>query len=606
MAQAPDVNRHAPAEAYEAMVRHLTDVIIVLDGAEGTIRYASPSLETVFGHHPGELLGTDPFALVHPDDLAKERRRYEMVGRHHGSPPAEPFRFADADGNWRTVETVASSLGDDGGIVIVLRDVTRRVQTERQLATSEDRFRTLADLAPVAIFEMDPEGRIVWANERQLALSDASSPEELSELWPERIHPDDRGRVLAAWRDVLAEPRRHEIHSTMVTPDGRERRMLSRVEPVHDGDGQLAGWVGTAEDVTALADAVTAAEAQTAALGVANQQLRASQAEAAQATRAKDEFLSRMSHELRTPLNSIIGFAQLLEGGHLSPDEQREAVALVLRSGRHLLGLVDEVLDLSRIGSGELALTLEPVDVAHLAADAVHAVRPEANAAQVQILLEGEPGPLYARADRRRLLQVLLDLATNGIRYNHTGGWVAVRHSQGPDGVQLTVRDSGRGIPEEHLTRLFEPFDRLDAEATGVTGTGLGLTLADADADERTVLYIEDNPVNYKLVERTLQSRPGIRLVGAECGLDGLAAAGAEHPDLILLDLHLPDVSGVEVLEALRADPDTAAIPVTVLTADVQPGLREQLTGDGRTGWLTKPLNLPDLLAVVDGVGPTG
>jgi signal transduction histidine kinase len=439
--------------------------------------------------------------------------------------------------------------------------------------------------------------------------------------------------------------------------------MLSRVDPVHDGEGRVTGWIGTAEDVTVLADAVTAAEAQTAALGVANQQLRASQAEAAQATRAKDEFLSRMSHELRTPLNSIIGFAQLLEGGHLSPDEQREAVALVLRSGRHLLGLVDEVLDLSRIGSGELALTLEPVDVAHLAADAVHAVRPEANAAQVQVLLEGGPGPLYARADRRRLLQVLLDLATNGIRYNHTGGWVAVRHSQGPDGVQLTVRDSGRGIPEEHLTRLFEPFDRLDAEATGVTGTGLGLTLArslveqmgghlevtstvgagttftvslpaaaavedhapppappaapalpdpatdadaDADADERTVLYIEDNPVNYKLVERTLQSRPGIRLVGAECGLDGLAAAGAEHPDLILLDLHLPDVSGVEVLEALRADPDTAAIPVTVLTADVQPGLREQLTGDGRTGWLTKPLNLPDLLAVVDGVDPTG
>jgi PAS domain S-box-containing protein len=372
------------------------------------------------------------------------------------------------------------------------------------------------------------------------------------------------------------------------------------------------------------------------------------EAEADRANRAKSEFLSRMSHELRTPLNGIIGFAQLLELDALS-DEQRESVDHILKGGRHLLSLINEVLDIARIESEKLSISLEPVLTAEVVQSAVDLVRPQAAARRVSLLMAGaEMDSRYVLADRQRLQQVLLNILSNAVKYNRDGGTITVSCDERADRVRLTVRDSGYGIAPAMLERLFTPFDRLGAEQTGIEGTGLGLALSKrlvdamggallvesqvgegttfgvelpraenlADpittADERrnddaatpktrgSVLYIEDNVANLRLLERILARRPGLTLLSAMQGRRGLELARDHRPGAIILDLHLPDLPGSEVLKHLREDPQTREIPVVILSADATPGQTARLLAQGAHAYLTKPVDVAQLLALID------
>jgi len=378
--------------------------------------------------------------------------------------------------------------------------------------------------------------------------------------------------------------------------------------------------------------------------------LREAQLAAEHANQAKSEFLSRMSHELRTPLNAVMGFAQLLEMDALT-DDQRENVEQIGRGGTHLLDLINEILDISRIESGRMSLSLEPVSVRDVVEAAASLVGPLAEEGQVQLLTRAEDlRDVTVRADRQRLKQILLNLLSNGIKYNHVDGSVRVScFEDSPGRLRIEVKDTGPGIPAEQRHLLFMPFERLGAEHTAVEGTGVGLALSlrlaeamdchlgfepspeggsifwvdlpladpaatdvgpdEPDAQSATipaqqvrVLHIEDNPSNLALVERALSRRPVVAVIAANQGLTGLDLARQHHPALVLLDLNLADVPGDEILTRLRQDPATADIPVVVVSADAMPQQIQRLMALGAAAYLTKPIDIRQLLEVVDHV----
>ena len=377
--------------------------------------------------------------------------------------------------------------------------------------------------------------------------------------------------------------------------------------------------------------------------------LREAQLTAEKANRAKSEFLSRMSHELRTPLNAVLGFAQLLELDDLTP-RQAENLSEISNAGSHLLDLINEILDISQIETGHMSLSPEPVLVREVIEEAMQMVRPLAYEKGVH-LITGNQVEDHIFADRQRVKQILLNLLANGIKYNRMEGSVSVNCVESSPGrMRIQVTDTGAGIAPEQYPLVFEPFERLGAEQTAVEGSGVGLALsrglAEAmggvldmesavgrgstfwlefpivespietyerstaqpsqvqqteDEDRRlTVLHIEDNPANLALVERVLSHRPEITVVPAMQGRLGVELALKYRPILILLDLNLYDIPGDEVLRLLRADPVTADIPVIIISADAMPRQVQRLLSSGALAYLTKPININELLQYVD------
>jgi len=381
-----------------------------------------------------------------------------------------------------------------------------------------------------------------------------------------------------------------------------------------------------------------------------NQQLRQAKEEAERASRAKSEFLGRMSHELRTPLNAVIGFAQILELDDPTSDEQRENIQHILQGGRHLLNLINEVLDLAKIEAGRLELSLEPVRIRPLVDDTLALIQPLAAAQQITVEHRSVgQGTWQVVVDQHRLQQVLLNLLSNAIKYNRPSGTITITYSEPAEGwLRVGVTDTGHGIPAEDMGRLFTPFERLRAERTGVEGTGIGLALSKAlveamggtiglystvgqgstfwfelpraehtpqPADGNTdvlitqaaapsavskVLYIEDNLSNLRLVQRIVARRPSVELLSAMQGGLGIDLAREHRPDLIFLDLNLPDLSGAEVLKRLQHDPRTAAIPLVVISADATPRQIATIMNLGVRAYLTKPLDVQEFLQVLD------
>jgi signal transduction histidine kinase/ActR/RegA family two-component response regulator len=364
------------------------------------------------------------------------------------------------------------------------------------------------------------------------------------------------------------------------------------------------------------------------------------------ATQTKNAFLSSTSHEIRTPLNAILGFTQLLQLSDLSA-EDRDGVDRILAAGRHLLALINELIDIARIESGELSLSVEPVLVRPLAEETCKLMAALAAERSIALsLCSPEPG-LAVFADQQRLRQILVNLVSNAIKYNRRGGTVSIAcQAEGDDQVSLVVTDTGPGIRAADLDRIFAPFERLGVEQTGIEGSGIGLPLAralaqamagqvtassvhgegsaftvtlpraampwgqrrldvprqaapvppvDLSAATMRILYIEDNPANIEVVVRFLKPVTNVVLRTAMTGEAGLEAAIHEPPDLILLDMHLPDIPGEEVLRRLQAEPATAAIPVAVLSAEAAPGIIRRMRASGVAAYLTKPLDLAEL-----------
>jgi signal transduction histidine kinase/ActR/RegA family two-component response regulator len=390
---------------------------------------------------------------------------------------------------------------------------------------------------------------------------------------------------------------------------------------------------------------------RTMQLELANKELERAIGEAHRADQAKSAFLSSMSHELRTPLNAILGFAQILTSDALptSDEQKREFADHILKAGRHLLTLINEILDLAKVESGTVTLSMEPVGVDEVLAECRSMAEPLAAKRGIRLVFPEAALPMV-RADRTRLKQVLLNLLSNAVKYNREGGAVVVACVPGEPGrIRLSVQDTGMGLSNEQLDSLFQPFNRLGQENGVQEGTGIGLVVtrrlvelmggtigvssspgvgsvfsieldaaapvqltqperslaaaappASAKGAQHLVLYVEDNPANLRLVEEIVRLRADLRLLSAPEARLGIELAHAHRPELILMDLNLPGMSGLEALRVLRDDPATAAIPVIALTANAMPRDIERGLAAGFYRYLTKPIDIAMFNEAID------
>jgi len=521
--------------------------------------------------------------------------------------------------------------------VLDLEEANRQLErANSELRQSEKFLDSLLEYIPAVVFVKDATDlRFVRFNRAGEQLH-GHSRNELIGKTDFDFFPREQAEFFTAMdRQTLAGGRIVDIPEEPIdTPDYGRRTLHTRKIPIFNDEGRVAYLLGISEDITERKQA--------------DDELRATREEAQRANMAKTEFLSRMSHELRTPLNAILGFSQLLEMDQLS-DDQRQDVGHISKAGRHLLELINEVLDISRIESGQMTMSPEPVAIDDLAGELLALVRPLANAARVTMPELHEPCGAYVLADRQRLKQVMLNLLSNAVKYNREGGSITLHCApSGNTRFRIAITDTGYGIPPAQLDLLFRPFERLGAAQTAVEGTGMGLALSkgfveamggtigvESQVDfgstfwielelaegpieryertnaqsaeelasppvERVILQIEDNVSSLNLVERILERRPGTQLLVALQGRAGVELARERRPDVILLDLHLPDISGLEVLRLLKAHKETRGIPVVVLSADVDASRTARLTMAGAFGYLTKPLDVASFLEMVD------
>jgi signal transduction histidine kinase/ActR/RegA family two-component response regulator len=467
------------------------------------------------------------------------------------------------------------------------------------------------------------------------------------------VHPEDREAVAQALADLMVGEGLFDFQYRTLAPDGRVRHLHGRAEVVSDLHRPGAGTVvGTALDIServAAEQALACHRDQLERLvDERTHELVSARDQAEKASRAKGDFLSSMSHELRTPMNAILGFSQLLQLDSTLDARSAGYVHQILRAGNHLLALINEVLDLASIESGRLSLSPEALPLADLVREAQTLVQPLVQQGDVNLSVSPMQG-LVVRADRLRLKQVLLNLLSNAVKYNRPGGTVHVEaQEQDMFTVRIRVHDSGIGITAQNLSQLFQPFSRVSG--TAVDGTGIGLSISqhlvalmggrigvnstpgvgsefwvelpsDRLADpppprinspdiapeppprpgrNASLLYIEDNPANLMLVEQIVQRHPRVELLTAPSGGVGLEVARSHQPDLLLLDIHLPDIDGFQVLARLRADAQTRHIPVVAVTAQAMPDDVKRVVAAGFDGYLAKPLDLASFDAMLD------
>ncbi|MDB6115091.1 MAG: sensor hybrid histidine kinase, partial [Lacunisphaera sp.] len=404
--------------------------------------------------------------------------------------------------------------------------------------------------------------------------------------------------------------------------------------------------------VFAAARDVTERKRLDRALQESNVELESAKSAAEKANLAKSDFLSSMSHELRSPLNAILGFAQLMEIATPPPPPlQAGNIAQILQAGWHLLKLINEILDLAVIESGKVSLSLEPVSLAGVMDECQTMMEPQAQQHRIRMTFPRFAQPVFVWADRMRLKQIVINLLSNAIKYNQPQGTVVVECSViPPERIRISVRDTGAGLLPEKMAQLFQPFNRLGQEASGVAGTGIGLVVTKqlvelmegvlgvestvglgsvfwvelrsmaapefvehgappvvaaqlqppAGTNLRTLLYIEDNPANMELVKQLIARRSDFRLLTAVNGTLGVELARTAQPEVILMDINLPGISGIEALAILRADPATAQIPIVALSANAMPRDIELGLEVGFFRYLTKPIKVKEFMDTLD------
>jgi PAS domain S-box-containing protein len=593
-----------------------------------------------------ELLGRDIHALIHhshadgrpyPATESRMTQAYREREQLHVTDEV----FWRRDGSSFPVEYWSHPVLQDGqvhGAVATFFDISERQTMQAALRQGELRMAKLVDAVTDGVITIDEHDRIVLFNRAAEQLfgvaASAAMGTTIDRFIPQRtLNRPPPGMRNAAVGDAAqrATGALHELTGTRA--DGGTFPMEASLSRVDTELGVLTTVV--LRDVTEL----HLARAERQAL------------EALEATsRAKTEFLSRMSHELRTPLNAVLGFAQLLrfDTERRLSVQQGERVQHIQSAGEHLLALVNDVLDLSRVESGELTLALEAVNLQSVAEDALAMVVPLAASAGVDLHRPQDAQEVWVRADRVRLRQVLVNLLSNAVKYNRRGGSVTMGWRVAADACRLDIVDTGSGMSHDKLARLFEPFNRLGAEKSKVEGTGIGLVLSlrlvesmrgelkiDSVVGQGTtatlvlrcaekafsappvqgppskhgaldgslnVLYAEDNEVNAELVRQVTRLRPAIALRVAENGATALAMAQHEPPDLMLVDMNLGDMTGLELARELRQGPSTCGVRLVALSADALPEQINAALASGFEDYLTKPIDFRALLKVLDGM----
>jgi len=635
-----------------AVIDHAGVLVLVLD-SEGCILRFNHACEALSGLSSDEVKGRHPWETFIPPEEADAVRQH-VFEAFLNNPAAMQGQFTNywqhKNGQRRLTEWFNTVQLDAEGrlefLISVGADITERSATEhakeRQREELErlvsERTNALADAltmnqqvlatSAAGILVYRESGQCVFANEAAAKMVGGTTEQMLRQNFREAPTWKPAGIydvALATLND--GEPRVREYH--MVTSFGKEAWFESSFSRfTRAGENHL---MLMASDITQRKQTET--------------ELIRARDEAQHASKAKSAFLARMSHELRTPMNAILGFAQVLEMEPALDPDLRGFVAEIHRAGDHLLEMINDLLDLSRIESGKLAFAVEATRLRPLIQQALQIIKPMQSTQQI-VIHEHDIPSLHVLADAARLRQVLLNLLSNAIKYNRPGGQVDIECRQlGGKRLQLRITDTGPGLTEEQIKLLFRPFERLGAEFSAVDGAGIGLALSKqltelmggelgvestpgqgstfwielplalsaskgtaapapaADQGKKLcVLYVEDNAANLRVVEAMLRRQPSLQLLTATNGEDGLELARRVKPALILLDIHLPGMSGYQVLAALQDDPGTRDIPVIALSADAMPLDIETGLKAGFRRYLTKPIKTNELLEAIAAV----
>jgi len=630
-------------EQLQALVDYSPAAIYVKD-VRGRYVVVNRRHAELMGRPASEIIGRTAHDFF-PLETAEEFRRREL-GIIESASAAEWEEIVPLPGGPMPFVANAFPLSGPIGTVeyvgYIYLDIAERKRVDEEqediresLRASLERFVGLFRASPVPFVILDDATETIVEVNEAFAFTTGFSREDAVGrtvqalgFWTDGV---ERAEVLSLLQQY---GRVAPFEATLRMRTGEVFEGLLSVETVDTGGGRLR--------ILAVSDITARKRAEAELIGAKDSADRAND--------AKSEFVSRMSHELRTPLNVILGFAQVLRLDPLQAT-QDEAVGHILTAGHHLLDLINDVLDLSRMESGSIKFSIERVLVAEAIEDALSLIQPLAAERHItaRFVLDGSAEGLVALSDRQRLKQVLLNLLSNAVKYNREYGSATITCRVTDDGhVRIEVADTGPGISPDRLRLLFEPFERLGAEATAVEGTGLGLALskrfveamggsigasatvgegtmfwidlplavdrlpadpgqprpvpqplAEPSLRAATVLYIEDNLASLELVERLLARFGAVKVIPAAQGRIGLDLARQHKPDLVLLDLHLPDLSGEEVLRALKGNPATETVPVIIVSADATHGHGERLTDAGAFAYVTKPLDVREFISVI-------
>ncbi|SRR6266540_12506 len=632
---------------------------IIATDEKGVIQLFNIGAETMLGYAAAEMVNQITPADIHDPQEVIERA--QALSKELATPIAPGFEalafkasrgiedkyeltYIRKDGSrFPAIVSVTALRDAQGGIIgylLIGTDNSARKQVEEKLRWTEEGFRLMVEsVTDCAIVMLDSEGRVASWNSGAQRIKGYSADEIVGQHFSRFYPPAEIARGTPQRDlDAAAAEGRYEVEGWRVRKDGSLFWANVVFTAIRDAAGNARGFAKLTRDLTERR--------------LVEQTLTLAKGAAEKANLAKSEFLSSMSHELRSPLNAILGFAQLMDSDATpATTSQKASIDQILRAGWYLLELINEILDLAQIDSGKLSLSLEPTSLGEVILECRAMIEPQAQGRGIRMTFPQFDQPVFVAADRTRLKQVLINLLSNAVKYNQPGGTVVVDCvGSTAERTRINVRDSGAGLSAEKLAQLFQPFNRLGQERGAEQGTGIGLVMSkrlidlmggllgvessvgvgtvfwcelgaaaapalDAKPAElaqaagaqaapgaplRTLLYVEDNPANLKLVEQLIARRPTLRLLSAVDGNQGIQLARAQQPDVILMDINLPGISGIEALRILHDDPATAHIPIVALSANAMPRDIAKGLEAGFFSYLTKPIKVNEFMEALD------
>jgi len=615
-----------------SLIESNLDALMTTD-PKGIITDVNKQMEALTGCTRDELIGapfknyfTDPQRAEAGINLVLANKKvidYELIVRSR-------------DGNETMVSYNASTFYNRDrqlqGVFAAARDITTQKQASQYA-------RSLIEASLDPLVTISPDGKVMDVNEATVKVTGVMREELLGSDFSSYFTEPAQARD--GYQQVFAKGFVADYPLTIRQRDGKLTDVLYNASVYKDVEGNVLGVFAAARDITERKEFEHTLQRN-------NAELERATASAEKANRAKSEFLSSMSHELRTPLNAILGFAQIIDSGMPQPTPgQKRNIDQILKAGWYLLELINEVLDLALIESGKLTLSLEPVSLPEVMLECCTMIEPQARSRGIDMTFPRFDAPLFVMADRTRVKQVLINLLFNAVKYNRAGGsiWVECT-ARSETMIHILVRDTGLGLSAGQLTELFQPFNRLGKESSNVEGTGIGLVVAKrlvelmggsigvqstldtgsefwielklapapqlVNATEKaetslvppltrgqlrhTLLYVEDNPANLELVEQLIERHNNLRLLSAADADIGIEFARIHQPDVILMDINLPGMNGVEAMKILRADAATAHIPIIALSANAGPGDIERGLQAGFFDYITKPIKVTQFM----------